>query len=320
MKPSAILINPNTGLLRSGWRVVVYISLSPHVLIPFLTQETTPDNTRPISADSARIFFYLVSIVWTLGVSWLCLRLFDRLNIFSLGFTFHRGWLREISLGCALGAMMIIAVVGLQVIGGGTSLAPNPIWWKMGTIEWPGLLRMTLDGLALLVFIALAATFEELNYRGYPFQSLVRAAGPMLPVLLFSLLFAFAHLDNPNKTLFSIVNTVLAGIWLALAYLKTRSLWFPTALHFTWNWMLGAFFGLPVSGLVFSHQTVLISTSENPLWLTGGSYGCEGGAAATIVLLIATVIIWRAKWLSVSPDLGRESGRVGEGSVEKNSS
>jgi membrane protease YdiL (CAAX protease family) len=197
-----------------------------------------------------------------------------------------------------MGALMIIAVVGLQVLGGGTSVAPNPIWWKMGTIDWAGLITLALDGLALLIMIALAATFEELNYRGYPFQTLLRAVGPLFPVLLFSSLFAIAHLDNPDKTLFSTVNTALAGIWLAMAYLKTRSLWFPTALHFMWNWMLGAFFGLPVSGLVFSHHTVLISTSESPIWLTGGTYGCEGGAAATIVLIAATFIISRAKWLN----------------------
>ena len=306
MKSSVILIDPETGLLRSGWRVLIYLALSPHLLIPFLTQNNNQESSRAISADSKRLLNYLVFIGWTLGVSWLCLRLFDRLKLSSLGFTFHRGWLREVSLGCAIGASMIIAVVGLQVIGGGTSLALNPIWWRMGTIDWSGLLTITIDGLALMILIALAATFEELNYRGYPFQTLVRGIGPIFPVIIFSLLFAIAHLENPNKTLFSTVNTVLAGIWLAMAYLKTRSLWIPTALHFTWNWMMGAFFGLPVSGLVFSHQTLLVSTSENPIWLTGGIYGCEGGAAATIVLIFATVIIRRAAWLNVSPDLRRE--------------
>jgi uncharacterized protein len=306
MKLSPILINPNTGLLRSGWRILIYIALSPHFLLPFLPQANKSDYNQAIDASSQRVLLYLIFLMWTLGVSWLCLRLFDRLSLFSLGFTLHRGWRKEVAMGCLMGASMTITVVGLQIIGGGTHVAPNPIWWKMGTINWSGLLLLALDGSALTIMIALAATFEELNYRGYPFQTLLRAIGPIFPVLIFSSLFAIAHLENPNKTLFSPVNTVIAGLWLAMAYLKTRSLWFPTALHFMWNWMLGAFFGLPVSGLVFSQQAVLISTSENPVWLTGGSYGSEGGAAATIVLFIATIIIWRAKWLSVSPDRQRE--------------
>jgi uncharacterized protein len=306
MKLSTLVINPQTGLLRSGWRVLIFLALSPHVLIPFLALDNSPENTPAINVNATSLSFYLIAILWTIGVSWLCLQLFERLKLSTLGFAFHRGWLRELSLGCAIGALMTIAVVGLQVIGGGTRLALNPIWWKMGTIDWFGLTTVMLNGLALIAFIALAATFEELNYRGYPFQTLLRGAGHLFPVVLFSSLFAIAHLENPNKSLFSTVNTALAGIWLALAYLKTRSLWFPTALHLVWNGMLGAFFGLPVSGLVFSHQTFLISTSENPTWLTGGSYGSEGGAAATIVLLVASAVIWRAKWLTVSSEPGRE--------------
>jgi hypothetical protein len=67
--------------------------------------------------------------------------------------------------------------------------------------------------------------------------------------------------------------------------------------------MMGAFFGLPVSGLNIPQHPILISTSESPVWLTGGGYGCEGGAAATIVLITATIFIWRAKWLSVLPEM-----------------
>ena len=66
---------------------------------------------------------------------------------------------------------------------------------------------------------------------------------------------------------------------------------------------MGAVFGLPVSGLKFVPHSVLLATSEAPLWLTGGSYGCEGGIAATLVLIVATVIIWQAKWLQVAPGM-----------------
>lgn len=38
---------------------------------------------------------------------------------------------------------------------------------------------------------------------------------------------------------------------------------------------------------------LLQASSEPPLWLTGGSYGSEGGAAATAVLLVA--IGWLGK-------------------------
>jgi hypothetical protein len=151
--------------------------------------------------------------------------------------------------------------------------------------------------------LILAGAFEELVFRGYAFQTLLRGAPAIVPVLLFSIYFGWAHWDNPNRTLFSTANTALAGIWLSIAYLRTRSLWFPTALHFAWNWTMGAFFGIPISGQRIPPHPILVSTSGEPVWLTGGSYGSEGGVAATVVLIIAIVVIWRAPGLRVSPEM-----------------
>jgi hypothetical protein len=99
------------------------------------------------------------------------------------------------------------------------------------------------------------------------------------------------------------VNTSLAGLWLAAGYLRTRSLWFPLGLHWSWNWALGWFFGLPISGLSFVSHPLLKGTDLGPVWLTGGSYGLEGGVAATIVLVIFTFFTWRTRWVSPAPEL-----------------
>jgi hypothetical protein len=152
---------------------------------------------------------------------------------------------------------------------------------------------------ATLVLLILAAAFEELIFRGYAFQTLLRGAPAVVPILLFSIYFGWAHWENPNRTLFSTVNTALAGVWLSIAYLRTRNLWFPTALHFAWNWTMGVFFGIPVSGLQIE-RPLLVTSSDGPVWLTGGNYGSEGGAAATVVLIAAIAVIWRARWLRVS--------------------
>ena len=198
---------------------------------------------------------------------------------------------------------MIVAIVGLQVISGGTRVALNPVWWKGSGVDSTGLLLTGKDVLLALVLLIVAAAFEELAFRGYAFQTLLRGAPPIVPILLLSIYFGYGHWDNPNRTFFSTANTVLAGVWLAVAYLKTRSLWLPTALHFGWNWTMGAVFGLPVSGLLIPQHSILISTSGAPLWLTGGGYGPEGGAVATIVVIASTFFIWQANWLSVAPEI-----------------
>ena len=73
--------------------------------------------------------------------------------------------------------------------------------------------------------------------------------------LITSVLFGLAHLSNPSASAFSTINTILAGAWLGLAYLMTRSLWLATALHYSWNFAMVFIFGLPVSGLTTSQST-----------------------------------------------------------------
>jgi membrane protease YdiL (CAAX protease family) len=112
------------------------------------------------------------------------------------------------------------------------------------------------------------------------------------------------HLYNPGVTLFSTVNTVLAGIWLGVAYWKTRSLWLATALHVSWNLAMVFVFGLPVSGLTdYSEMGLLMGRPGSPAWLSGGDYGPEGGAAATLMLLASTFVIWKSGLFGVSPEM-----------------
>jgi len=302
-------IDPQTKLLRSGWRAVLYLLLSPFaffLLAPLLPQ--TGAEQTGITLDFPTILNYVVQVGWLLIAAWLCLKYLEKLRLSSLGFSFFRGWWRETWLGFVIAGLMMMAVVILQSIGGGTRIILNPLFWKsvegMKNFDLIGVGMIARDfGLSFVLF-ALAAAFEELLFRGFPFQTLLRGGVPAaVPIILLSVFFGLVHLGNPSSTPFSTLNTILAGIWLAIAYLKTRSLWFPTALHLGWNWTMGTFFGLPVSGLKLVAHPVLLSTSEAPLWLTGGSYGCEGGIAATLVLVVATIVIWKASWITVAPEM-----------------
>jgi uncharacterized protein len=293
MNPATLFINPRTNMLRSPWRVLVFIILSPQFFL--LASTDSKKDEAGLEANFTIIFLFAIFIIWTVLLSGFCLRFFENLNLTSLGFSPGDGWRRHILTGGGIGALMIISVVGLQIIGGGTRVIPNPAWWKGDAIDYHGLQAMAIEALAALVLLILSGSFEELIFRGYPFQTLLRSAPAFVPVLLFALFFGISHWANPGSTFLSTANTILAGIWLSISYLKTRSLWFTSSLHVSWNWMLGAFFGLPVSGYRISRNPIFTSTSENPTWLTGGNYGCEGGAAATLVIIIATIVIWRAK-------------------------
>jgi membrane protease YdiL (CAAX protease family) len=317
MNPATVFINPETRLLRSGWRAFLFLMLArvPEVfiglIVVLLSRGNVPAMESAFSGGPEMIAVYVILAAWLLVLSWACLKFLERMNLSSLGFGFYRGWGRDVLLGCAVAAAMMIVVVAIQWIGAGTRIIVNPMMWKSAdaarVIDWMGLWIVSRRIFLALVLFIVAGAFEELLFRGYAFQTLLRGVTAIVPITLLSVFFGLAHLSNPNATMVSTANTILAGVWLAVAYLKTRNLWFPTALHFTWNWMMGAFFGLPVSGLKLISSPLLLSTSEGPLWLTGGSYGPEGGVSATIALLMAMIVIWRAGWLRQRAEESRTS-------------
>ena len=156
---------------------------------------------------------------------------------------------------------------------------------------------------ALIFFVAALA--EEALFRGYPLQTFTRAHLAWLGILLTSVPFAAVHLKNPNAGgVLAFINTALAGVWLAISYMRTRSLWFPLGVHWGWNWALGSLFGLPVSGITkVAPNPILVGADQGPAWLTGAAYGIEGGVACTIALIVSAIFIWRTGLVSATEDL-----------------
>jgi membrane protease YdiL (CAAX protease family) len=145
-------------------------------------------------------------------------------------------------------------------------------------------------GLTLGILI-IAAAFEELIFRGYPLQILMKAIGPWPAMILLSAVFGLLHAGNPNSTYLGVFNTIVAGMMLSLAYLKTRSLWFPYGLHLGWNVGTGMVVGFPLSGLgVTSLWTTHVTGSAA---LLGGEYGPEGGALGTAIFLAGAFLVWK---------------------------
>ncbi len=125
-----------------------------------------------------------------------------------------------------------------------------------------------------------------------------------MPIVITSVAFGVMHLFNPNATLFAVANTMLAGVWLGVAYLKTRSLWLATALHAAWNYVMVFVFGLPVSGItMYNEMALMAGRSGTPIWLSGGDYGPEGGAAATLALILSTIVIIKWRVFRASEDM-----------------
>ena len=230
------------------------------------------------------------------AVGWACGHTLEDLPWRALGWALHRGWLRDALLGLLFGAAGIglAALVGLLFGGYRFALPDAPD---------AAALARTLAASGFVFLLGAAA--EEMLFRGYPLQTLLRSWPVWVAVLPVSVPFALVHMENPNVVPgFTFANTVLAGVWLGVAYWRTRSLWFPFGVHLGWNWVQGALLGSPVSGITkLTPAPLLHFTDAGPHWIGGGSYGIEGGAACTLALVLSTLFIWRTRLVSADPEM-----------------
>jgi hypothetical protein len=143
-----------------------------------------------------------------------------------------------------------------------------------------------------LATFAVAALAEEVAFRGYPFRSLIDAVGPTGATVLMALLFGVVHMLNNDATWTSVLITMLAGVLLAIGWLRTHGLWLPWGLHFAWNASMGVLFGLPVSGIT-DFSSVVRAQAVGPLWLTGGYYGPEAALFTVVAITVGIVVLVR---------------------------
>jgi hypothetical protein len=100
--------------------------------------------------------------------------------------------------------------------------------------------------------------------------------------------FSFLHAANPGFNVVAAVNTFLIGIFFGAVVLGSGHLWSAIGLHAGWNFSLGCFVSLPVSGLSMPGLLAVRhrETGEFAELFFGGDYGPEGGLAVTLLVLM----------------------------------
>src|SRR6478609_1064441 len=94
-----------------------------------------------------------------------------------------------------------------------------------------------------------AAISEEILIRGILFRHLEEKLGSYIALAISALIFGALHLANPNSSLAAGIGIALqAGVLLGAAFIYSKNLWFPIALHFAWNFTQSGIFGARTSG------------------------------------------------------------------------
>ena len=141
-----------------------------------------------------------------------------------------------------------------------------------------------------IILFAGVSLFEEIIFRGYMLKNLLQSFNPMLSLFISSLLFCVIHGSNPNVNFLGLLNIFLAGYFLGISYVYTKNLWFPLALHFSWNFFQ-SMFGFNVSGLD-SYSIIQFSIPQNTI-INGGEFGFESSLLSIFILITGSLIIWK---------------------------
>ena len=218
-----------------------------------------------------------------------------RYSLEDLGLAVSLRGLRELGAGVLGGAAIALSIVGTLWAFGWIVAA------ETDAVVGGSIARGTWEpawGYAVFILF-LGSAAEELLFRGYALQHLIRASNAWVAVIGTSVLFGLLHASNPGASRIGLVNTALFGCLFGFLLVRTRSLAIPIGVHFGWNFTLVAV-GVNVSGIRIKLADMTLGSSGPVLW-SGGSYGPE---ASMVTSLAVPVVICALLCLPARANVG----------------
>jgi membrane protease YdiL (CAAX protease family) len=177
--------------LRSGWRAAISFTL--WVAIFFVVRFLI----RP-----QPLLRYLILFGTVFGLSALFIRYIDRRPVASIGFMLHSRWIKEYLQGVLIGTSSISVVFLFSLSLG---------YYKIVSLNITPSLLLYLFTYAMVLSV-FASGFEELAFRGYVFQNLIKATNVFIATAVISVLFGIGHLWNFHASWISVLDTIGAGV------------------------------------------------------------------------------------------------------------
>jgi membrane protease YdiL (CAAX protease family) len=276
----------------SGWRpkaraiawVVVYLAggllLTALPFILYIRYSSSPDVAALTGNSTALLLQGAFQLIAFGLLTWLIGRRVQGMSAPELGWV-REGGKRGFPAGMIGAAGLAFTALLLAVVFGGAH------WLREN-----GTIVDYVKSVALTTAVlAPAALAEEVAFRGLPLVLLASVFGRGPAILVMSIIFGIAHGLNPEVTPLAIGNVALAGVFLGLTFYAPGGIWTAWGAHLGWNATLAAL-DAPVSGLPFRIPFIDFDPGTRT-WFTGGSFGPEGGVAATIMLCLGCVLLAR---------------------------
>lgn len=232
-----------------------------------------------INPSVSRIFSTVSMII----APFITYAMFEKKNKWSMGLQ-QSDAVKSMVQGLAVGMLLIsLSFLAIWILNG---LHINTIQYDSET------LRGVVISFGLFILVAFS---EEILFRGYVQGLLRNHYGANVAIIHSSILFALLHMMNPGilSTPFTLINIFLIGIFFAVTREMTGGIWLPIGFHLTWNFFQGNIFGFAVSGT--DSKTIISITSQGNSFISGGEFGAEGSILATMIILIACIIVIRKR-------------------------
>lgn len=244
------------------------------LLLILLDFDLSSLTTGKIELKTMIVLEYTMFIVMIIML-YFFMKYIDKENFLNIGLDV-KGRFTELNFGIFLGfAIMGFAFSFLMIVG---QIVYESVVFDLEKI------------LLSIILFAGVSLFEEIIFRGYMLKNLLQSFNPMLSLFISSLLFCVIHGSNPNVNFIGLLNIFLAGYFLGISYVYTKNLWFPLALHFSWNFFQ-SMFGFNVSGLD-SYSIIQFSIPQNTI-INGGEFGFESSLLSIFILITGSWIIWK---------------------------
>jgi uncharacterized protein len=258
-------------------RIVAFFAIWWAALIALGAFAVLIVGTRAV--DPRQAPFQWISLASVLIATWVMLRRIDKLPWREVGLDLPAASPPTLIRGAVLGGFTIGAASLLLLATHMLRIDPTTPgnWWGQA-------------GQSTILLLP-AAFFEELFIRGYVFAILRRAAGWKMALIVTSIVFGLLHVTNPGADSESILAVIVAGFFLGVVFLATRSLYAAGAAHFAWNWVMSGALHIAVSGIPSNDPDYRVVDS-GPDWLTGGPWGPEGGLAAVAAMFVVLFYLY----------------------------
>ena len=134
---------------------------------------------------------------------------------------------------------------------------------------------------------------EEFITRSVLMNYLGAVRDPKVGIIANSLIFSILHLGNSYFNLLAFVNIFLMGLVFSMLFYIGDSIYISAAAHSVWNFLQGNFFGINVSGIITSKNTIFLSESVGNELISGGGFGIEASLVVTIVEILALYFLYK---------------------------